>query len=469
MGVDPKISKRDPFSTLADSLLYIIVSFLPFKEAVRTSILSKQWRYIWRSTANIELDESFFVNHEESAEIREERRRDFLEFAKEWIRSYQEPTVKNFAFSCSKPGKFLTVVQEFIKFALKRNTKGLALDFSDPEWKENDTPSGALNLPLEFYKHVSLESLKLVACNLDVSAFNFRNIKDLSLGWIELNESSMKTLLNNCPLLESLCLKNCWNMFQLIITDTINPRLKRFVLEKCIFFGGPNWVYIDGPSLRFFKYSGLVGYFKMENQRCIEEAELDFGSEPEFDMLGDLLCELLEQLFSAKVLTVDSVFLQVVPCGTEPLRTSNPLNTKHLILKTSIHNNELLGIKFLLESCPFLETLTIDLGPSRIFPDYVPPFQFTPAYCWTRDLVLHKCLIRSMKVIEVKGFKGTMNELLFLKYLLVLGLLLEQLNIYLSNDVDEDGNNIETYRKRAMERVLPSIISSKKLQINFMN
>ncbi|GLT60743.1 hypothetical protein SLA2020_334960 [Shorea laevis] len=360
MAVDPKISKRDPFSTLADSLLYIIVSFLPFKEAARTSILSKQWRCIWRSTANIELDESFFVNHEESDAIREERRRDFLEFAKEWIRSYQEPTVKNFAFSCSKPGKFLTVVQEFIKFALKRNTKGLALDFSDPEWKENDTPSGILNLPSEFYKH-------------------------------------------------------------------------------------------------------------MENQRCIEEAELDFGSEPEFDMLGDLLCELLEQLFSAKVLTVDCFFLQVVPCGTEPLRTSNPLNTKHLILKTSIHNNELLGIKFLLESCPFLETLTIDLGPSRVFPDYVPPFPFTPAHCWTRDLVLHKCLMRSMKVIEVKGFKGTMNEVLFLKYLLVLGLLLEQLNIYLSSDVDEDGNNIETYRKRAMERVLSSIISSKKLQINFMN
>lgn len=46
---------------------------------------------------------------------------------------------------------------------------------------------------------------------------------------------------------------------------------------------------------------------------------------------------------------------------------SFPLNLKHLILKAAMHENELYGIRFFLNSCPYLETLTIEIGPGRVF------------------------------------------------------------------------------------------------------
>ncbi|AES99386.1 putative FBD domain-containing protein [Medicago truncatula] len=52
----------DRFSLLDDSLmLSIIVSSLPFKDAVKTSILSKDWENVCKLTRNIEFNELFFI------------------------------------------------------------------------------------------------------------------------------------------------------------------------------------------------------------------------------------------------------------------------------------------------------------------------------------------------------------------------------------------------------------------------
>lgn len=44
------------------------------------------------------------------------------------------------------------------------------------------------------------------------------------------------------------------------------------------------------------------------------------------------------------------------------------MNVKHLILKTAMHENEFMGITFLFNSCPTLESLTIELGlPKNLY------------------------------------------------------------------------------------------------------
>ncbi|CAL5204308.1 unnamed protein product [Lathyrus oleraceus] len=52
--------KEDRISALPNSLLEHIISFIPTKVAIATSILSKRWKPIWRSQMNLDLDDKSF-------------------------------------------------------------------------------------------------------------------------------------------------------------------------------------------------------------------------------------------------------------------------------------------------------------------------------------------------------------------------------------------------------------------------
>ncbi|XP_061963922.1 F-box protein At3g62230-like [Populus nigra] len=440
----------DLFSNLPSSLLIIIASFLSFKEAARTCILSKQWLNIWREVENVDFDENNFVKLDESEENQKVQREVFINFARQFIANHSQQVIKTLGFRCSKPGNFLVDMQNIVMFATSHNATGLRLDFSDPTWREDAIMNheAVSELPSHVYEHgQALESLKLFSCRFDASKFtNFSAIKSLSLGWININIGSILVILESCPLLETLHLKKCWNLEYFEVSKP-GLRLQNLVLDKCDI--RHEWLAIEGPRFQFFKYSGKVGQFLLENQRDMVEAELDFGMQTEFEEVGAFLYDLLQELFAARILTVCSVFLQIIPSGDEPLGLQAPLDVRKLILKTALHSNEYCGIKFMLRSCPRLETLTIDIGPARIFPDYEPPYPFDPEELWSRNFQVEFCVIETLRVVNVKGFKGTRNELYVLRYLLHFGRAMEELNLYASNEGGDNGENREFYMGRA--------------------
>ncbi|KAJ6376541.1 hypothetical protein OIU76_025652 [Salix suchowensis] len=281
-------SNIDRISNLPSSLLIIIASFLPFKEAARTSVLSKQWLNIWRDAMHIQFNETFFVKSDEPEENRKVQREVFINFARQFIANYSQQVIKTLGLACSKPADFLSDIQNILMFASSRDVRELGLDFSDPTWREQalENHQAAFELPLPVYEHG----------------------QTLSLGWIKINMGSISAILDSCPLLENLSLKKCWDIENFEISKP-GSRLKSLVLEKCdIAYDG---VLIEGPKLQFFKFSGNVGEFLLKNQSDLVKAELDFEMETEFDEIGLFLYNLLQDLFAAQVLTVCSVFLQV--------------------------------------------------------------------------------------------------------------------------------------------------------------
>ncbi|MBA0855519.1 hypothetical protein Goshw_014978, partial [Gossypium schwendimanii] len=49
---------EDRISSFPDHILFHILSFLPIKDAVRTSIISTKWRYLFASISTIKFDGS---------------------------------------------------------------------------------------------------------------------------------------------------------------------------------------------------------------------------------------------------------------------------------------------------------------------------------------------------------------------------------------------------------------------------
>ncbi|XP_021594457.1 F-box protein At3g62230 [Manihot esculenta] len=456
----------DLFSTLTSSLLVLIVSYLPFKEAVRTSILSKRWRNIWRETKSIEFHEKFFVDLEETEEKQRIQRSSLFDFARNFVASYPQGDIRKFAMACSKPEGFLTDIQNFIIFAVSRNVRELELEFSDPRWNEDDDDENhpaVVELPYQVFLNEGLESLKFFSCKFDVSRLrNFKILKGVSFGWIEISMVSIKFLMLCCPLIETLSLKKCRTMHHLDICIP-NLRLKNLVLDKCSFIRDFFW--IGGPKLRFFKYSGKVGDFHLYNQRRMVEADLDFGMVPEFAEFGSLLYDFLQEFYAVKVLTVCSVLLQLIPREEEPFSLRFPLNVRHLILKTAMHSFEFYGMSFMFTSCPKLKILTFDIGPAKIFPDYEPPFDLNPQEVWTNNLwAIPQCFDRSLEVVNVKGFRGTLDELRVLRYIINFGRKLKKLNLFLSEEEEDNGQNSENCVQK-VRHIVQSRSPSLNLQV----
>ncbi|KAK4850074.1 hypothetical protein QYF36_003676 [Acer negundo] len=292
-----------------------------------------------------------------------------------------------------------------IRFSAARNVKALTLDFHNPIWTEDglENHGGVFDFPVFVYSYQGFESLKLFSCKFLASEFrNYTALKELSLGWIQLGPNSVRTLLMYCPLLESFSLKKCWNIHERLDISRTNLRLKNLVVDRCNFLSG--LVKIQAPNLRFFKYSGKAARFYFQSRLTyMQEAELDFGQQSEFSGVADLLYDLLDQLFSVRVLMVCSFLLQVIPIGEEPLDLLKTLN------------------------------------------DDVPPFELDPEEFWTNNFIVHRCIKTSLKVVELLGFQGTGNEILMLQYLISFGSVLGEVNLYLSEEDDGYGGNSEKY------------------------
>ncbi|KAK7385948.1 hypothetical protein VNO78_31947 [Psophocarpus tetragonolobus] len=460
----------DRFSSLPIELLLTILSLLPFKEAVRTFVLSKKWldMKIYKSLRNIEFNEFFFVKLDRSDETREAQRKAFLEFIKIWIENHEGTLMDKFSLRLSTPANVAQIVYQCVVFATQHKVKDLELDFVDADQYENDDGyfdnyEAKFELPKQVYEHQILESLKLYACSfIETEIVNFHSLKEISLGWMEVSISAIKTLLLNCEKLQSLSFKRCWNSEKFDLGEEEIMALTKLVLNECRF--EIDCFKVNAPNLKIFKYSGWMNFCTTKiHSLAMEEGELDFSHEYLFEGFGDPLYNLVKELRTVRVLTVCSFVLQVIPTGEEQEGMQCEMEVRHLIMKTGLHEDEFIGVAFFLNSCPMLECLTIELGSKNDLMDYEAPFNFNGMQFWIEKLGRCKCLRSSLKVVEINGFVGSMNERLMLKYLICRGFALKRIAINMLKD--ESGRTMDPHCRQIAQTLLSVPRASTNLDI----
>ncbi|CAN1186272.1 F-box/FBD/LRR-repeat protein At1g13570 [Linum perenne] len=205
-------------SKLPADVISLILTFLPIKESVRTSILSKQWRHLWRSVPQLVFDEHFAAIHDEhfsaihdelfpvihdelfadaDAELNESSEV-MLIIIYQALLVHEGPINK---FELAIPGmKCCPQFDQLINSLSAKSVKELFLRID----------SYAL-LPSSLFSVPDLNSLKLQGFIFEepIWSVGFSKLTLLELKHVKLHNGFLQNFLPKCPLLEELRVLQC--------------------------------------------------------------------------------------------------------------------------------------------------------------------------------------------------------------------------------------------------------------------
>ncbi|CAA7047978.1 unnamed protein product [Microthlaspi erraticum] len=299
-------------SDLSDELLIKILSFLPTKVAVSTSILSKQWQFLWMWLPKLEFNDYSIIDDPDSI-LR------FRDFINKNLPLHKSAVIESLLLSI---GYFC---------------------FGD----EPDVP-----LPSSLYTCNSLTTLKLEGPKivLDVPrVVCLPSLKTLKLGRVTYaNEDSLRLLLSQCLVLEDLCVERDDNLIEIVVNV---PSLQRLSLEVS-----------QTPSLKYFKFVDFSETFSclIEHIPKLEEADIRVFQEFE---------TLLKSIASVKLLSV----LALCNNPEEPVYSDGTIFNQLEHLKFGIYSDNWTKLLiWLLRNSPKLRVLNISIDHDPELEEYQP-------------------------------------------------------------------------------------------------
>ncbi|OVA09206.1 F-box domain [Macleaya cordata] len=392
--------KQDRISELSDSLLHHILSFLPTKCVVSTSILSKRWRHLWTSIPILDFRQwrSPTVYTEKDYPLETQR---FMNFVDKVLFLLEIPNIQKFSlhfdqhFDGFRVNAWITTlirrkVEELILFIDKAKSFMFPLCFFTCESMTNlelDMNGDVLNLP----KSISFPSLKIL------------RLTDIRF----VDENLTQLFFSNCPVLEELSFTDCsWIDMNFVCISA--PALKRLFLTIPNAPGiDTSTVKIYAPNLLSLVYNEVVAkdYF-LHSFPSLVDANIDYlyGGDPldAREETGFGSTKLLENLSNVKHLKMSGGTFEVLSYAVVPL-TNLPAfcNLIHLEVSSSLLFTTVRTLIDFLHISPNLESLgCFDDGDDG----------------WTLNLV-PQCLLLHLKSVEFHQFDGCELDVvkLFLK------------------------------------------------------
>lgn len=229
----------DRISELPDERVITLVSFLPLKEAAATSILSRRWKHVWKSSTSLNFDVKFGVGKPflrfcrlEYEKMDQESRR-YVNWVDSVMETHRAPTIKQFRVCFDIDCRFTTSVNRWIEFAMNKRVHTLQLEFYR-ETREDvyQFPHKILGLERESALKLSSDSsgtpsLDFCGCNI---RFNF--LKVLHFREVDVTQDVFEYFLSNCPVLERLTLDSAENLVTVRVAGP-SFALKYLALINC--------------------------------------------------------------------------------------------------------------------------------------------------------------------------------------------------------------------------------------------
>ncbi|KAF3515600.1 hypothetical protein DY000_02059181 [Brassica cretica] len=360
------IRRRDTVSEIPDELLLTILSFLPSKDAVATSAISKRWKSLWKEVKTFRYDDPYPLT--------------FNMFAL-FIRSRSSVDILQLKLN---PGFSRTNINPLVKDAVARSLRELRIEMLYISFE--------LPQCLYFYPQLEtliLQKLSLVDIPSNVSLIGVKKLHILSVRFS--SDESVIKLLSICPLLEDLVVRRSLYTNVMIFTIDV-PTLKNLYIYNS-WKSRPEGVHgfvVNAPSLRCFNIEdSFSNYLRFANMPELVKASVNIVCDQPEDILGSL-------------------------ASTRHL--SLCLQTPYLPLATSFLFLDHLE----LFSCPSQWcNLLKDAPILRVLKLYQKHSQSNDVNdSWNQPISVPECLMSHLEIFEWRHYNGTDEEREAAKYIL---------------------------------------------------
>ncbi|XP_021755526.1 F-box/LRR-repeat protein 25-like [Chenopodium quinoa] len=247
-----QIEGEDRISALSDTLLCIILSFLHTDASVRTSVLSKRWRYVWTKVPVLDF-----------ALVDSSNKSSFITFVYKALVLNDAPELK--LFRLSNVGAVEDFhVHSWIWSMLRRNVLEVGLCSIDRETK----------LAEGLFVSEKLRVLKLTGkFILPVSALYFKlpNLEILHLSGVIL-EDSLLDIPSVFPRLRELALRN-WSVMKILNIHSASLRVLKIMYFKLT--TEIQDIVIEAPNLEYLSLSDNFSFYDIKDVSSLIEAKIN--------------------------------------------------------------------------------------------------------------------------------------------------------------------------------------------------
>lgn len=421
-------SKVDIISTLPDHTLSHILSFLPTKYAVATSILSTRWKHLWTSVSNLDFDHGLF------GPVRTNRFSNFVDSVFMLIKSSY---LNSFRLNCCHDLDVFSSnnhdldgyrVNLWVIAALSRNVRNLYLCLSIRRYDM---------LPSEIFN-----SKTLVVLKLDIrygpppapGPFRLRRLRSVCLPSLEvlhlhsikfLDDTSTQKLISSCPVLEELEIHGCSWQKELRGFHVSARALQRLSIQNSFNrYRDFQLMVIDAPNLLYLRYFDAVPVtVSVLSLKSLVKADISLPYGPPF--YDGITRNLMKAIASVKHLNLSMSFLK---------EESNYIGLPMFPNLISLELGGEAGWKMLphlLEHSCHVERLVLKFGISC---EDFEGRELCHGF-WLQKVP--SCLSFHLKTIELFSFSGSKGQLEVVKYFLNKAKVLEKLMLHGSKCLPE--------------------------------
>ncbi|XP_059307210.1 F-box/FBD/LRR-repeat protein At1g13570-like [Lycium ferocissimum] len=226
----------DVLSNLPENVIDVILVLLPCKDAVRTSVLSKKWRYHWCRLTELTLDASLWKTTKDLLNPTVK----FTKIIYQLLSLHEGPITK-FTLNMAFLEKSGPMIDNFIYFLSRNGIQHLVIFFP---WYH------LYKLPSSLFSCSELRHLNLHNCSIHhPSAFQgFDKLVSLVLCRVTISSELLESLISHCPLLGRLVLNTPE------VLDTIE---------------------INAPVLRSFNFTGNISSICLKNVPLLVKVSLE--------------------------------------------------------------------------------------------------------------------------------------------------------------------------------------------------